>query len=307
MTALLTADAGDTDKISVGIHECKKMGIPVLPPDVNASFGDFAVIKGTEAKNLTEKADAIRDTSSAKDEVRFGLYTIKNLGHEIAGAIIDERKTGGKYKSFSDFLDRVKHKNLNKKSLEALVKAGAMDELGERGQLLTNIDDALLYSRQAAKTGQGQNSLFALMEDQSSVPILRLKEAPPASQEEKLLWEKELLGLYISGHPLDSLKDKLKKLKVDIAGSKQMEQGMPVVIGGMVEDVRKITTKKGDPMMFVKVSDYKATVEIVVFPRVLEDYESKIYEGNCIAVKGRISIRNGETTIIAEQIKEMKE
>ncbi len=286
MTAVLTADAGDTEKIAASIAECKRMKIQVLPPNVNESFGDF--------------------TATDKKAIRFGLYTIKNLGEEIANAIIEERKKNGQFKSFSDFLDRIKHKNLNKKSLEALVKSGAMDELGERNQLLENMEDALGYNKESARSAQNQNSLFAMMQDVSSVPTLKLKGAPSASQQDKLLWEKELLGLYISGHPLDKFKDKLEKIKTGIGDAKKLTDNMPVVTAGMIEEVKKIMTKKNEPMLFVKISDYTDSVETVIFPRILEKYGDIIREGNCVAIKGRISLRNGDPSIICEQMKEMK-
>jgi len=285
MTAVLTADAGDTEKIAAAINECKRIKIPVLPPDINESFGDFTVI---------EKA------------IRFGLYTIKNLGVEIADAVIKERETNGIFKSFSDFLDRIQHKNLNKKSLEALIKSGAMDAFGERNQLLFNVDEALNFNRESIKLKQSQTSLFSLMRDNSTIPDLRLKKNEPALPSEKLAWEKELLGLYVSGHPLDKFKDKLEKIKTKIGAAKKLEDNMPVVIAGVIEEVRKVLTKRNDSMLFLKISDYSDTVEVVIFPRVLEKYGDIIHEGNCIAIKGKISLRNNEPSIIAEEMKEMK-
>ncbi len=286
MAAVLTADAGDTEKIAESITGCKRMGIPVLPPDINESFGDFTVVE--------------------QKTIRFGLYTIKNLGMEIADAIIEERKTNGQYRFFSDFLERVQHKNLNKKSLESLAKSGAMDALTERNNVVLNIDDVLAFNRDSVKSKHNQNSLFSLMKDQSSLPNLKLKEVEPASQEQKLSWERELLGLYISGHPLDKFKDKLEKIKTSIADAKKLPNNMPVVTAGMIEEIRKVITKKNEPMLFVKLSDYENSVELVVFPRILNSHGQAISEGNCIAVKGRVSLRNGEPSIIAEEIKEMK-
>lgn len=293
MSAVLTADAGDTEKIASSINECVRMKIPVLPPNVNESFGDFTVIKKE------------KDSPSSQDQIRFGLYTIKNLGAEIAEAIIEERKANGKFKMFSDFLSRVKHKNLNKKSLEALIKAGAMDELGERNQLLFNLEDALAYNKEATRSAQNQNSLFTLMNDNSTIPGLKLKETETASQQDKLLWEKELLGLYISGHPLDKFKDKMAKIKTKVGEAKKLDNNMPVITIGMIEEAKKIITKTGTSMMFMKLSDYNNSIETVIFPRTLEKYNGIIREGNCVAVKGRISHRNGEPSIIAEEMKEL--
>jgi DNA polymerase-3 subunit alpha len=169
MTAVLTAESGDTETIAEVINECKRLAIPVLPPDINASMTDFATIKGGGDTN---------------DQIRFGLFTIKNLGEAIAGAIIDERETRGPFKSFSEFLERVDHKDLNKKSLESLIRAGAFDSLGEeRGALLGNIDAALEYHKvHAEEKASNQVSLFASMSDPSQIPTLRLKPAPETSR-----------------------------------------------------------------------------------------------------------------------------
>lgn len=285
MAAVLTADAGDTEKIATSVHECRKMGINVLPPNINESFGDFTVIK---------------------KDIRFGLYSIKNLGVEIAYAVIEERKQNGKFKSYADFLDRVHHKNLNKKSLEALTKSGALDDLGERNHILENINEALEYNRQSGKLQQKQDSLFSLMTDNATIPDLKLKEVRPTSQQEKLLWEKELLGLYLSGHPLDKFKDKMEKIKTKIHDAKNLANGLPVVTAGMIEEARRVMTKRNEAMLFIKLSDYTDSIEMVAFPRTLNQYGDIIREGACIAVKGKISLRNNEPSIIVDEIKEMK-
>ena len=321
MAAVLTADAGEVEKIAEAIGECVRMKLPVLPPDINESFGDFTVV-GTGVKETNfENPRRGRPTESArlglrdfqnlvsetpsKESIRFGLYPIKNLGKEIAEAIINERLAKGRYKSFTDFLDRVQHKNLNKKSLESLIKSGAMDTFGERNKLLFNLEDALAYNKESGKAKKNQNSLFALMADNASLPELRFKETEPASQHDRLLWEKELLGLYVSGHPLDKFKDKLEKIKTKIGDIKNLPDNMPLVTAGMIEEAKKINTKKGDPMIFMKLSDYADSIENVVFPKIFEKYASIIREGNCVAVKGRHSIRNGEHSILVEEIKEM--
>ena len=292
MAAVLTADSGEVEKIAETIGECVRMNLPVLPPDVNESLGDFAVV-------------SIKEKGKETEGIRFGLYTIKNLGKEIANAIIEERLANGRYKSFSDFLDCVQHKNLNKKSLESLIKSGAMDAFGERNKLIFNMEDALAYNKESGKAKKNQSSLFALMADNASLPELRFKETEPASQHDKLLWEKELLGLYVSGHPLDKFKDKLEKIKTKIGDIKNLPDNMPIVTAGMIETAKKINTKKGDPMIFMKLSDYADSIENVIFPKIFEKYASIIREGNCIAVKGRHSIRNGEHSILVEEIKEM--
>lgn len=295
MTAILTAESGDTEKIAEIISESKRMKIPILPPDVNASFGGFTIVD-----------------ADGTQEIRFGLYTIKNLGTDISDAIIAEREknlpaqAGGKYRSLADFLERIRHKNLNKKSYEALVMSGAMDGLGERGAMLANTEEALAYNRAQGESASGQASLFGMMADASSVPTLRLKSAPPAAKKDMLMWEKELLGLFVSGHPLDAHKEKLDAIGTTIENIKTLREGNVAVAGGIVEDIRTILTKKGDKMAFVKLTDYSGTLELVLFPEALFAHK-ELFEtpDRCIKVRGKISDRNGEKTLIVERVKEL--
>ena len=192
MAAVLSAESGDVEKIAESITECKRMGIEVLPPDVNESYQEFTIRK----REVVGKDGAV----TRKNVIRFGLSTIKNFGEGISAFIIKERKTVGKFASLENFLDRIKDRNLNKKSLEALIKAGAMDEFGERGAMLGNLDDLLAYNKE--KGASAQDSLFGGLGG-TQAPGLTLRPMPPATMADKLAWEKELLGLYISGHPLD--------------------------------------------------------------------------------------------------------
>ncbi len=285
MTAILTAESGDVDKISEIVKECRVMKIEVLPPDVNASFRDFTYIN--------------------ENTIRFGLYTIKNLGGDIGDAIIEERKKNGKFTSIGNFLDRVKHKNLNKKSLEALIKSGSMDEFGERGQLLLNVEDMLLYNKEGNKNNQNQISLFG-GDSEIKMPEFKLREGEPARQNEKLSWEKELLGLYISGHPLERLRDKLEAKPINIKKIKEeLGNGHPITIGGMITNVKQVITKKNDNMAFITIEDLTGNIEAVVFPKLLEANKILIAPEKCIALSAKVSIRNGEKSLVIEQIKEI--
>jgi DNA polymerase-3 subunit alpha len=291
MSAVLTADSGDIEKIAETITECKRMGIPVLPPSINESFSQFTIIKGE---------------SGAPDRIRFGLVTIKNFGQGAATVIIDERKRGGKFTSLISFLERVKDKNLNKKSLEALIKAGAMDELGERGKMLGNIEALLAYNKERVNASDNQDSLFGLMSDTTSVPTLKLADIPPATATERLAWEKELLGLYISGHPLDKYRAILNKREVTVATIKaNPKEGQIVIIGGLIEELRPIATKKGDAMLFMKLTDFTGTIEAVVFPRTLAEFRNILTAESCVAIKGKVSLRNGEVSLLAEKLKKL--
>jgi len=291
MACVLTADAGDVEKIAEFISDCKRMNIPVLPPNINESFQDFTVVK-------------IKDRP---DTIRFGLTTIKNFGEGIANTIIEERKKNGKFKSLSNFLDRIKDKNLNKKSLEALIKAGALDEFGERGIMLANVENMLTYSKEASKTPENQDSLFGTyVAGLENINNFKLVDAPKATASETLAWERELLGLYLSGHPLDKFRKTIDEKKYNIKNAKEnAKEGKEVMIAGIIEDIRAIITKKGDNMAFIKLSDYSDTMETVVFPRTMAEYKNILIKDKCVAIKGKISLRNGEITLIVDKIKEL--
>ncbi len=291
MAAVLTAEAGDIDTVATMVNECKRLGIPVLPPSVNESLGDFTVILGTP------------------DAVRFGLYSIKNFGQGIANSIIEERKEHGPYESLSDFLRRLSTKNgaassgktslLNRRSLEALIECGALDGLGERGAMLGNIELLLEYHKSSSEE-RGMDSLFASAgaEDIKLSPML---EAP---LEQKLIWEKELLGLYVSGHPLDKHMEKLKARSMNIAELKErLKPGMTGVVAGILEEVKPILTKGGDQMAFIKIADHSGSLEAVVFPKLFQEHKALLQGDACIAIKGRISERNGTLSLVAEAVK----
>ncbi len=297
MAAVLTAESGDVEKIAEIITECKRMGIAVLPPNINESFEGFTVIKADGNINPETNLET-------KDEIRFGLTTIKNFGEGIAKAIITERQKSGKFKTLEDFLNRIVDRNLNKKSLESLVKSGAMDEFGERGQLLANTERLLEYNKEQAKTSQGQASLFGAM-DQSTTP-LRLNEADAIPVEEKLKWEKELLGLFVSGHPLDKYKEKLEARNISISNTKEdFKEGMTTTIVGIIEDVREIRTKKENLMAFIKIADYTSSIECVVFPKTFETLRKLIVVDKLVCIEGKITTRNGTPSVAIEKIKEL--
>ena len=285
MSAVLTAESGDVEKIGVMINECKRMRIEVLPPSINESFSQFTVVNEKPYK------------------IRFGLTTIKNFGQGISSVITLERKLNGKFKDLADFLDRIKDRNLNKKSLESLIKCGALDEFGERGVLLANIDNLLEYHKERTNATKNQDSLFGLMSDTSTLPVLRLNPGPAATQKDKLLWEKELLGLYISGHPLEAYKDKLLSVKTSIEKLPNLREGDEAVIAGMVEEIRDVLTKGNERMVFMRLADLSGIVEVAIFPRILSEYRSFVQPEACIAIKGKVSKRKNETSFIAEKIK----
>jgi len=333
MAAVLTAAGGDVDEIALIVAECKRMGIAILPPSVGESRGSFTVVEGAQGKLLRglsqgdgprvsagpagQRHDPAEVFPARQDAIRFGLYSIKNFGTGVADSIIAARESGGKFKDIADFLSRIPDKNLNKKSLESLIQCGAMDELapknpstenglgisgqGERGSLLAHIDLLLGFHREHMKAPSDQGSLFGTLT--ASPTTLRLPPAPPASMDQCLAWEKELLGLYISGHPLDKHKARLGNQKNTIKYAKENLRGVDTVIGGFIESVQTILTKKGEKMAFLKVADFSDSIEVVIFPRTLKEHETILAAGSCVALKGRISERNGEESFVAEQVK----
>ncbi len=303
MSAVLTAESGDNDMIAEIITECKHMNIPILPPDVNESYSQFTVIKDDKTASATGISGNIPEKN--KYRIRFGLVTIKNFGQGISTAIIEERKKNGPYLSLADFLDRVKDRNLNKKSLESLIKSGAMDCFGEdRGVMLANMDLLLEYNKENANKHSDQTSLFGGMEDHSSIPKLRLIESSKATAEEKLSWEKELLGLYVSGHPLDKYKESIMKKDMNIKKALEtIKEGDSVVFAGIINEVRTVQTKNNETMVFISISDFSGASEAVVFPRVYREFRNSIQPDKCLAFKATVNIKNGEKGFIIERVK----
>ncbi|OGJ04070.1 DNA polymerase III subunit alpha [Candidatus Nomurabacteria bacterium RIFCSPLOWO2_12_FULL_46_14] len=299
MAAILTAESGDVEKIGEIINECKNMKIPVLPPDINESFGGFTCLA---------EGGSVIDWEHPSRKIRFGFYTIKNMGTDIADAIITERKLNGKFKSMADFLRRIEHKNLNKKSMEALIKSGCLDAWGDRGVLLANLESMLLYRQEALRRSKNQTSLFG--GSAAQVAELKLGNGQKAAPAEKLSWEKELLGLYLSGHPLDRLREKLESREINIKKIKEDKEnslgnGMPVTLGGIIDSVRQVITKNNERMVFLKISDLSGSIEAVAFPSIFKESMEILAPEKCIALSGKISLRNGEKSIIIEAVKEI--
>jgi len=300
MTSLLNADANDTERIAFLINEAKKLKINVFPPDINKS----SVYFNPENQNI-----------------RFGLLAIKNVGHNLTKAIIEERLRSGPFKDFTDFITRIGHKDLNKKSLESLIKAGVFDSLDvDRNTLLANIEEIISF-RQANKkpTQASQDNLFGFSYSNSN-NFLKLKPAETISKKEKLFWEKQLLGLYVSGHPLDDYIFKIKQYKAipikEIANGKIPKSSTSsfgfkknnnqVRIAGVVSEIKRIISKNGQPVLFVKIEDFDSSAEIVVFSDTLSKNPTIWRENNILVVEGRLSWRNDEPKIICQGAIEIK-
>ncbi|MCK9393632.1 MAG: DNA polymerase III subunit alpha [Candidatus Paceibacterota bacterium] len=307
MAALLTAEGGDIERVATLIDECKKMKIEVLPPDINESYKDFSVVPN-------------------KNQIRFGLSAIKNVGDGVVELNITERKRGGPFKDIHDFFSRSDSKVLNKKSLESLVRAGAFDSLENRNKIFHNLERLMDWTKKNQKIKEsGQKGLFDLFggtgSESSFNSNITLDDAPEISEKERLTWEKELLGLYISGHPLQKMKgflDKnatsIKKLSNDLLGirsastnnnEKHIYRGESVTVIGIIAEVKKIMTKKGDQMMFIKIEDLTDKMEIVIFPTMLAKNPDLFVENKIISVTGKADVRDDVAKIVANEVEEV--
>ncbi|MBU0706908.1 DNA polymerase III subunit alpha [Patescibacteria group bacterium] len=288
MASLLTSDQENTDRISVEVDECKKMGIQVLPPDVNESYSTFTVVK-----------------TAKKPTIRFGLRAIKNVGSNIVRTIIQERKKNGPYKNLEDLLSRVNTKDLNKKSLESLVKCGALDSFGKRNQLLENINLLLSYSKSAAKeSANGQTNFFRL-NPVSNSPKLKLNDTAPATKEQRLAWEKELLGLYITEHPFSDYQKLLQNHITPINELYNVSSKQRVTIAGIITKIQNVLTRNHDQMLFVRLEDTTGSVEILVFPTLLKDNSDIWQTSRIISISGKISEKDDERKFLANKVTEL--
>ncbi len=286
MAALLTSEKNDVERIGFLIGECKKMHIDVLPPDINESWRNFTVVP-------------------KKNQIRFGFLAIKNVGANVVEAIVKERKENGPFLSIKDFFSRMPSSVMNKKSLESLIKAGAFDKLAERNQLLMGLEDLLKFNREnRRKKMSGQQGLFDKIKSNNE---LSLPKAKPATKKEKIFWEKELLGLFVSSHPLEGFQKILTKKALPISKISSGITGHLCRIGGVISKIKKVITKNGSPMLFVKMEDLTDKIEVVVFPSVLSKNPSVFQENKIVLVSGRISERGDAPKLIAENVEELVE
>ncbi len=288
LTACMTAESGDIETCSEYIEEAKRMGFVMLPPDINESFSDFTVVveNGEVTKNI-----------------RFGLGNIKNFGDEIGKAIIIERKARGPYTSIESFLERVQHKNLNKKSVEALVMCGALDAFGERGQLLANMDQLLAFHKGMISSGSPDESLFGELGDAAPKSVLTLRDTEPASPQTRLTWEKELLGLYISGHPLDQFAEQLSKATTTVAALLAGGTVRDQLLVAHIDTIKPITTKSNTRMAFVTLHDKTGSAEGVIFPEAFKEYGALLAEGSVVVLKCGTSKRDDRISITIDKVK----
>ena len=288
MAALISSVMNTKDRVPIYVNACHEMGIEVEPPDVNCSEHDFAVVEG---------------------KIRFGLNAVKNVGDSAARAIVAARVEGGAFTSIWDFTERVDPQASNKRALEALVKCGAFDSTGTpRKGMLEALDAAVAWGgRQQADRLAGQGSIFDLggggeeeARPQQHPPI------PPGEYEknELLRLEKETLGVYVSEHPLQAIREQLRrKTECGLAEVEKRRDGEIVTVGGLVGAIKQLTTKKGEPMVFMRLDDLTGSTEVVVFNSVYAAARELIELDTVLVVKGRVDHKQeGETKLLAMEV-----
>ncbi len=286
MTALLSCDMTNTDKVVLYISECKDHNIEVLPPDINESVKDFSVID---------------------DRIRFGLAAVKNVGGAALDSIIEDREKDGKYTSLSDFCNRVDSRRVNSRVIESLIKSGSFDSLGQkRSQLIAVLDKAMDQAKAVQRDKQsGQMSLFAVAPDEnkSKVTTISMPDIPEWEERERLAFEKETVGFYITGHPLDNVINEIRTVvDSDIHNLENWGEEQPVRIGGLIRSCKQHKSKKGDPMAFLTVEDVLETVEVIVFPDAYSQCYQLLSSPDPIIIQGTVQKDERGAKIIADSV-----
>lgn len=296
MAALMTSDQDDIDRLAIEITECKHMGLKVLAPDVNESFVEFAVVP-------------------EKKEIRFGMAAVKGVGVGAVEEILRAREEG-KFKGIEDFAKRVSTSKFNRKAWESLIKSGGFDQFGDRSDLLFNLETIQAFASKVQKEAlSGQTDLFGGMSDIANIqPTITLQAAPVKyTDKERLTWERELLGLYISAHPLDNYDAYFDEQTIPLARMKPEIDGKKATIGGLITTVRTIITKSGTKMAFVGLEDKTSEGELIVFPNLYEQVGAKLVQDAVIRASGKVSARDrdgnlgDEAKMIADEIVEVSD
>jgi DNA polymerase-3 subunit alpha len=284
MAAMLSADAENTERVALEIQECRAIDIEVLPPDINESLAHF--------------------TAMPEKKIRFGLTAIKGVGESSVRQVIAIREEGKKFESIEDFAGRVPAKLLNKKLIEAFAKSGALDSLGKREVFVANYDKIAEFSKAAGDVGSEQTDLFSVVDDQSGASMIEFPEAQEVPLTQKLQWEKATLGLYVSSHPLAGLKKYISKKAMLLSDFTHKNVGKKVTVAGIVESVKKITTKKGDTMAIVFLEDPTGKIEVTLFPRTYAHAVDFLEDADAVlVVGGTLDYRGGQMQIRADAVK----
>jgi DNA polymerase-3 subunit alpha len=280
MTAVLSSAAGTPDKVAAAVAETQHMSISVLPPDVNQSLENFAVVG---------------------DAIRFGLSAVKNVGLGSVEAIIQARDEGGPFSSLLDLLQRVDPRAVNKRALVSLIKAGALDSIGGRAQMLSLLDSSLDAAlRLQQERASGQTGLFEIGGPAEAPESIQVEEF---SKEELLQMEKEMLGLYISDHPLRHVHAALTaRVNVALHQLLEMSDKATVVVGGIITGVKRTTTKSGSAMAFLTLEDLTGSCEVIIFPKTYEQVHFLLKRDSVIIVRGKVDIMEQQAKILADRI-----
>jgi len=289
MAAVLSSEAGNMDKVAAAVAECYRMGIKVLPPDVNESTENFRVVG---------------------DAIRFGLAAVKNVGLGSVQAILAAREGGGLFRSLTDLLARVDARAVNKRVLESLIKAGALDSLGTaRAQWLHMLDDVLEVAQRSQRTrSSGQTGLFGASEETEQAPSEQTVQVEEFSKDELLVMEKEMLGLYISDHPLRHVHETLvSRINTAIPQLPELADKSDVIIGGIITSLKRTTTKSGSAMAFLTLEDLSGSVEVIVFPKTYEQVHFLLKRDAIIVVRGKVDILDQQAKVLAERVMALDE
>ena len=288
MAAMLSSVMGTNDKVGIYIEQCRHMGIAILPPDINASKISFSV---------------------DKTSIRFGLAAVKNVGEAALQNLIQVREAAGEFSSLLDFCSRVDTRSVNKRVLESLIKCGAFDSLGgKRSQLLAVLDQAMdIAAGRQRDAASGQIGLFDMAEE----PVLEdviLPDIPEIPMEEILRMEKEITGFYITGHPLDQYREKLKgTTAIGEIQEESFTDGQNIKLAGIITTAKRITTRKGDTMCFLDVEDFTQSIEVVIFPRVFYEHVNTLVPDTPVMIQGRINFTDTGVKIIANTLTSLQE
>jgi len=306
MAALLRSDEDNIDRLAIEILECQQMGIKVLPPSVNQSMSHFTVVDLDQHSVPVLIANgaaqnALPPPSQRKFAIRFGLSAIKNLGSDAVEAIRAEHKKSGTYKSLADMLSRVPASAMNKKSLEALIMSGALDEFGERQAMLTSVETLTRLAKQAEEIRNSkQMSLFGGKSEQVQLTVT-LEDVDPAPRMQRLKWEKELLGLYVSEQPLSEHRELITNHANPIGRITLKEANQSVICVGLISHIKKIVTRSGDPMLFIQLDDFSGNTEALIFPKLLKENPELYTEDAVLTIYGKVSDKDGTIKILANK------
>lgn len=286
MTALMSASASQTEKVAFYVADARLMGIPVLQPDINASEWDFSI-----------------EDIDGKPQIRFGLGAIKNVGQQAVQPIIDERIKNGKFTDLNDLARRVDLRSVGKRALECLIKVGAMDAFGNRASMLASLDRIVAISSAHFRAADvGQMSMFG--SSSGVVETIHLPEVKDVDKREMLNWERELIGLYISDHPLNEYQAMLSQIVSYFSGQlSESSHEEKVRVAGLITNIRPYTTKTGKPMGFVTVEDIQGVIETVLFPKTWEQYKNQLTNGQIIIIEGKVDHSNTPPKVLVDTIK----